>query len=86
MKIFILQLRDRLLRELEVVHTPSEAFQAIEKSDKKTQPLGPHTPEWVTNRPFLSLAFTKTDPPREIAPLGKFSDIGIRLLSVKMIL
>ncbi|XP_066974838.1 gamma-tubulin complex component 2-like isoform X2 [Macrobrachium rosenbergii] len=64
------KLRTRLLKELEVVHVPSEALKAIENNEKKVVPLGPQTPEWVTNRPFMSLDFTKTEPQQENAPLG----------------
>ncbi|KAK7085564.1 Exportin 7 [Halocaridina rubra] len=65
------RLRERLLRESQVVHAPSEACIALDSNDKKSIPLGPQTPDWLLNRPYLSIDFIKRDHQEFVGPLGE---------------
>ncbi|XP_042231927.1 gamma-tubulin complex component 2-like isoform X4 [Homarus americanus] len=64
------ELRDRLLRESQVMHAPSEALRSVERGEKRTVRLGPPTPTWLDNRPYLSLDFVKLEHRQAIGALG----------------
>ena len=42
----------------------------IMDSEKKHTHLGPEIPEWLDNRPYLSLDFIKSERLDDIGPLG----------------
>ncbi|XP_050723249.1 gamma-tubulin complex component 2-like isoform X1 [Eriocheir sinensis] len=64
-------LRERLLRESQVNHAPSDALSSMERTaEHKTPCVGPPTPEWLENRPYLSLDFVKAEERQECGFLG----------------
>ncbi|MPC98871.1 Gamma-tubulin complex component 2 [Portunus trituberculatus] len=68
------ELRERLLRESQVSHAPSEALQNIERmNESRAHHLGPTTPEWLDNRPYLSLDFVKVEQSQEGGVLGNIA-------------
>ncbi|XP_069970961.1 gamma-tubulin complex component 2 isoform X2 [Penaeus vannamei] len=64
------ELRDRLLRESQVTHVPSEAMRAVERGEKKNT-LGPPTPSWLDNRPYHTLDFVQVEHRPDVGALGK---------------
>ncbi|XP_037799698.1 gamma-tubulin complex component 2-like isoform X2 [Penaeus monodon] len=64
------ELRDRLLRESQVTHVPSEAMRAVERGEKKNI-LGPPTPSWLDNRPYHTLDFVQVEHRPDVGALGK---------------
>lgn len=71
------QLRDRLLRESQVMHAPSEALRSVERGEKRTVHLGPPTPSWLNNRPYLSLDFVKLEHRQDPGALGKLNSVPL---------
>ncbi|XP_063878278.1 gamma-tubulin complex component 2-like isoform X2 [Scylla paramamosain] len=68
------ELRERLLRESQVSHAPSEALQNIERmNESRARHLGPTTPEWLDNRPYLSLDFVKVEQSQDGGILGNIA-------------
>ncbi|KAG0715937.1 Gamma-tubulin complex component 2 [Chionoecetes opilio] len=69
------ELRERLLRESQVSHVPSEAVQSMERAAEecRARHLGPPTPEWVDTRPYLSLDFVKGEKRQEGGVLGNIA-------------
>lgn len=69
------ELRNRLLKESQVSHAPSEALIKVMGETKESHP-GPPMPAWLTDRTFLSLDFVQVPRDPNIGPLGEINSVG----------
>ncbi|XP_076059068.1 gamma-tubulin complex component 2-like isoform X2 [Oratosquilla oratoria] len=67
------ELKNRLLKESQLTHAPSEAHCQALGLEKKRAMLGPATPTWLSSRPYLSLDFIFSEKSSNAAPLGDVS-------------